>query len=142
MPVAASPGPAPERAPPAGDIRAPDLEDVTFFPDRLTVLDRAKRITVTVRARDDGAGVGSVVVHFRGPSTASITGLATLGLVEGTPGGGVFRGPFEIPAFAEAGTWTLALVRLEDRAGNVAEWDEGALRAGGFQVELRVVRGR
>jgi len=123
------------------DVAPPELRSVEVDKSRVNVLNQAGLVRVTAALTDDRAGVASVLAQFQGPAGASITGLVTFQLVEGTPTEGSYLGFLTVPANTSVGTWVLALMQAEDTQGNISVWRPDDLRAMGLDVTFEVVWG-
>ncbi|MEM7417545.1 MAG: hypothetical protein AAF389_18795 [Gemmatimonadota bacterium] len=130
------------------DTVAPSLADI--FPDRsrVNVFQRPGAIRIRAEFDDAESGARGALATFNGPLGAGITGIVGLdplpadsASVPNQPGvtRRAFAGFLQIPANVGVGTWTLAAVRVDDRAGNVRQWGANELEALGLSVEIVAV---
>jgi hypothetical protein len=119
------------------DVTAPVLRNFAYSAASIDVSQGSQTITVTAHVTDDLSGVSSVFAQFRSPTGAQ-SQFANLLVADGTPLDGTFTGGVSFPQFAEAGIWTVTLVRTFDRAGNSMALDTAALDTRGFPTQLSV----
>ncbi len=125
------------------DFQPPTLVVVFATPEGVNVLRSPAQVTVRAVFEDEGSGARVALALFDGP-LGSISGLVQMRLVEEEAGPGnvfttAFEGVLEIPALTGVGIWWLSELRVEDRAGNVAQWGERDLADLGIVVEIEAV---
>lgn len=125
-------------ADPDGDTQAPRLLFADFFPKRVDVTLEGELVEIVVRLEDDSTGVELAHAQFTGPKKPQFDQFTELKRVEGDRRMGTYEGSIFIPPNADAGEWTLLLIRADDQAGNKATWDTDALREMGVPVTLQV----
>ena len=106
-----------------GDEAPPKVVSVTAGPSTIDTSNAPATVTVTVRATDDLAGLGTTApagfsyrVMFRSPSWQQVEG--ELRYVSGTDHDAAFVASLMVPRYSEQGTWTLAHIGISDRALN------------------------
>jgi hypothetical protein len=119
------------------DLAAPTLTNFDFTPKTVDVTGAAASITSTVSAHDSLSGVAYAYVRFRSPS----------GMQEAACGYSAWSDPIPDPTwsclatieqFAEAGTWTVLNVYLQDDVGNYRNYTHADLVHLNLASELRV----
>ncbi|MFO1337292.1 MAG: hypothetical protein U1F53_03510 [Burkholderiaceae bacterium] len=126
--VAAAPAQAGGVAAAALDVTPPVL---TAF-DAGATLNLAKPtppFSVLVKASDDLSGVRSVLFWASGPSGQRIPALVELAYPVKSHDGRIGFGALFAGRLLQPGVWTIAEARVEDVAGNHAEYDHAALAA-------------
>ena len=129
----------------ASDNTAPALQSISLSTSQLDFGSGQKSLVVTAHLSDDmsglsdGIGGGSTVnIGFRSPSGQTV--WATFDIqhpVSGNQLDGTFQATIQLPANAEAGTWTIQSLSMADEAGNykyLTPTDTPALRSATFQV--------
>lgn len=130
------------------DTIPPRLADV--FPDRsrVNVFQRPGAIRIRAEFDDRESGTRGALATFNGPLGAGITGIVGLdplpadsASVPNEPGvtRTAFAGFLQIPANVGVGTWTLAAIRADDRAGNVRQWGIDDLEELGLSIHITAV---
>ncbi len=99
------------------DTAPPALVSLDFTPKSVDVTNSSQSVIVTAHLTDDNTGVQSATVYFSSPSQGQHV-LANFTLSSGTATNGTYQASVTIPHSAEAGTWTILQVFLEDTAGN------------------------
>jgi hypothetical protein len=101
------------------DHNAPTLATFRRAPAAVDVRSTRQQVTVTLRARDPGAGVREVDASL---SSRRVSADFALHRISGTRRDGVWRGQTTLPRCpSENGTWT-ASVALFDRSDNIADY--------------------
>jgi hypothetical protein len=119
VPPSPTPTPSPT-ATPNGSI-VPTLVSFDFTPAAVNVSTAGQSLTVTAHIVDSTSDVQIAAGHFTSPSGAQSTDVNLI-LLSGTVRDGSYQGTLTIPKGAEAGTWTLSRVLLQDAANNVANY--------------------
>jgi hypothetical protein len=99
------------------DTAPPTLVSLDFTPKSVNVSSASQTVTVTAHLTDENTGVHAATVFFSSPSQAQHV-LAGFSLSSGTATDGTYQAIVTIPESAEAGTWELKQVFLQDTAGN------------------------
>jgi hypothetical protein len=99
------------------DTTPPALVSLDFTPKSVDVTNSSQTVIVTAHLTDDNTGVQNATVYFASPSQAQHV-LANFTLSSGTVTNGTYQASVTIPHSAEAGTWTILQVFLQDTAGN------------------------
>jgi hypothetical protein len=121
------------------DTTPPQPLAFSFTPTTVDVSTKSQDVTVTVRLTDDLSGVASAYVVFKNPPPAYQPVFATLSRVSGSALDGTYQATVTIPAFAEAGTWLVSGVNVQDLVGNFRDILGTDLQALGFPTTLQVV---
>jgi hypothetical protein len=95
-------------------------------------------VTFTARLTDDLSGVDFALVGFLSP-TGHQSVSEILSLVSGSALDGTYQATVTIPTFAEAGTWLVSGVNVQDLVGNFRDILGTDLQALGFPTTLQVV---
>ena len=121
------------------DIIAPNITALSFTPTAVTVSTGAKTVTCTMTLTDAKSGTNTASCFFQAPTVSSeqVQGCTTTTLKSGTRQNGVFECVLTIPQYADAGTWTAAVIAT-DAVGNSGFFDTAALQAKGLPVNLAV----
>src|SRR5258706_181923 len=101
----------------ASDTTPPTLTSFTFTPMAVNTTTDSATGTVTAHLTDDLSGVNAAGVYFSSPSTEHSVGTS-LALMSGTNLNGTFQGTMTVPAYSEAGTWTIGYVYVFDAVNN------------------------
>src|SRR5437879_2401337 len=109
----------------------------TFSPTAVNTTRSSATVTVTEQVTDDLSGVRYAVMDFVSPS-GNQAANCTLGLISGTNLNGTWQCTVTIPAFSEAGTWSVLYTFAVDNVGNEGYYDSAALQALGFPTQLIV----
>lgn len=116
------------------DTTAPEAVTSAVSPERLDVTAGAATAILRVGVRDALAGTSSVSLYAFAPDGSSGGGTTTPArLVEGTPQDGVWEGSLQVPQYARAGRWELA-VRLTDSASNSTDVQPEQLQSVGTAI--------
>jgi hypothetical protein len=120
--------------------REPRLVGFDFSPKQVNTSSAPANITLSFHITDNLSGSsGYASATFLSPSgNVAWNGYASA-LVSGTPLDGVYQGTLSLPAFSEAGTWTVTGVAIYDKAGNQALYSTAQLQTLGFPTTLTVV---
>jgi len=122
------------------DQTAPQVRNALVDPPQVDVQISPALVRIEVDFEDTESGTVSGLAIFDGPlGSGSVTGLVVLvpqSESDKEPGLSTFEGFLEIPAMAGAGTWTLAALRADDRAGNIRQWSGQELQDLGFNVTV------
>lgn len=113
--------------------------------DAGTVLNVAKAtppFSVRVKASDDLSGVRTILFWATGPSGQRIPALVELAYPAKNHDGQVGWGGLFAGRLLQPGTWTIDEARVEDLAGNHAEYDHAALAALGNATFTVVNKGK
>src|SRR5205085_12636765 len=98
------------------DTRPPQVLSLSINPPTVDVTAASQVVTFTVHATDNLSGVSSVlVISLVGPSGEQLYGFSQFQsdiILDG-----VFQIPVTVPRYAEPGTWTVALLLLQDNVG-------------------------
>ena len=121
------------------DTIPPTLSDVFVDRARVAVLNRRGLVVVSAELADDDSGVITAFALFSAPTGAPISGLVLLDRVAGRKTDGTWSGTLEILPNTGIGTWTLALLHVQDAAGNAATWRDEDLEALGLATTFEVV---
>ncbi len=111
------------------DTTPPTLHSVDITPH--SVKD-GNSVTISVHATDDIAGVASVVVFIEMPDGMGEREAPHLSFDEGSQR---YIRTYQLPEFAQTGTWLIKQVLLEDKAGNRTFINKGANLNATFQVQ-------
>lgn len=120
----------------------PKITDITLSADSVDVTDLAQTLTVSVGFRDDVSGMQEINFYMDSPSGTELLlhEVTEAERIQGDPVEGTYQFDITIPAFSEAGEWSLK-VFVRDRVGNLDFPDRFELEAAGltasFQVENR-----
>ena len=121
----------------AQDTQPPVLTSFTFSPMAVNTTTSPATVNVTAQATDDLSGVADIYVGFASPS-GNQSQQAALALSSGTSLNGTWTGTATIPAYVEAGTWTVAYLSMNDNVGNQQFYVTSQLQALGFPTALQV----
>ena len=121
----------------ASDTQPPVLTSFTFTPMAVNTTTSSATITLTAQATDDLSGVSSLDPALTSPSGNNTYGCG-MSLISGTYLNGTYQCTITIPAYSEAGTWTVPYVFLGDSVGNVRWYYTADLIALGFPTQLIV----
>src|SRR5205085_1727137 len=121
-----------------GDTTGPDVVDFTFSPTTMDTSSGSQKVTVTIHATDDLAGVNNMGGTFYAPGDIQHYGFQTNtpDLISGTATDGVYQTSFTIPQYAAQGTWTLNGMWAHDLAGNVHDYSVSDLQTAGFPTSF------
>jgi hypothetical protein len=122
------------------DTQPPVLTGFTFSPMTVNTTNSSAAVTLTAQATDNLSGVQQIDMAFRSPSGAQEVG-AGLQLSSGTDLNGTWTSTTTIPAYSEAGTWTVYYVDMFDNVGNFQGYSTSQLQALGFPTQLIVNEG-
>lgn len=121
------------------DTSPPTLESFALSPT--TVSNQAgSEILVTATVRDEGSGAVSMSGWVKGPVSAGGE-FPKITLLNCSPNpndpGAPWTCRIPVPQYTARGTWTVGLIRLEDRALNARDYgsDDQAVAQGRFDVE-------
>jgi len=121
----------------AQDTQPPVLTSFTFSPMAVNTTTSSATVTVTAQITDNLSGVRYGDAYFVSPSGAQSVGC-DMGLVSGTDLTGTWQCSFTVPAYSEAGTWTVNYAFAVDNVGNEAFYYASNLTALGFPTQLIV----
>jgi len=121
----------------ASDTQPPTLTSFTFSPMAIDTTTTSASVTVTAQVTDNLSGVSGVTVQFLSPSENQEQQCG-LNLVSGTNLNGTYQCVIVVPAFSEAGTWTVSNVFVVDKTGNLQFYFTSDLQALGFPTQLIV----
>src|SRR5258706_8933273 len=121
----------------ASDTTTPTLTSFTFTPMAVNTTPDSATVIVTAHLTDDLSGVNAAGVYFSSPSTEHSVGTS-LALMSGTNLNGTFQGTMTVPAYSEAGTWTIGYVYVFDAVNNQNYYYTADLIALGFPTQLIV----
>jgi len=119
------------------DTQPPVLTSFTFSPMAVNTTTSSATVTVTAQITDNLSGVRYGDAYFVSPSGAQSVGC-DMGLVSGTDLTGTWQCSFTVPAYSEAGTWTVNYAFAVDNVGNEAFYYASNLTALGFPTQLIV----
>ena len=124
------------------DVTPPVLTGFTFRPMAVNTTTNPATITVTMQITDDLSGVyvGGAATFFS-PSRNQNNNCQG-SLISGTDLNGTWQCQMTIPAYSEAGVWTVSTVYVRDHAGNVKVYYTSDLQALGFPTTLQVTSNR
>src|ERR1700674_5294023 len=106
---------------PAQDTQPPVLTSFTFSPMAVNTTTSPATVNVTAQVTDNLSGVRVAYAEFVSPSGDQAT-EAGLALTSGTDLNGTWTGSAVIPAYSEAGTWTVSYVYVQDYVGNAQDY--------------------
>jgi hypothetical protein len=123
-----------------GDFIPPALTAFDFTPKAVDTSGGGAAVTVTLGASDAGTGVSPLTLGatFQSPGGAAQATTSGCTRTAGSNAAGTWSCGLTIPQYAEAGTWMVVAVHLEDEAGNAAELTGAEVRGAGFPVALDV----
>jgi hypothetical protein len=119
----------------AGDSTAPALESFAISPSSIDTSAGSRKVTVTARVTDAGAGLGDfgASVSFTSPSGQSAwASLGTSERISGDAQDGIYEADVTVPKQSEQGTWTASQLDLRDAVGNSRYLDATDLHDAGF----------
>ncbi len=119
------------------DSTPPVLTGFTYSPMAVNTTTSAATVNVTAQVTDDLSGVGYVTMLFISPSRQYAQN-AYMYLSSGSDLDGTWTGTVTIPAYSEAGTWTVEGVEVGDFANNYLWYYTSDLQALGFPTTLQV----
>jgi hypothetical protein len=126
---------------PAVDSLPPTLTRFLFTPSQVDVTSSNTRVNLNASVVDSLSGTHTAIAMFRSTGVGNTSTFATLRLTSGTRQDGRWSGHIIVPAGTPAGIWRLMLVRLEDAAGNVADYLTEDLQRLGIRTDLVVQSG-
>ena len=100
------------------DGEAPQLHGLSIEPTEIDTSAGKQQVFVTAKITDNESGFKSGEVVFLSPNEKQILEGGEVELVSGNEAEGVYRFTVTFPQGSEAGTWSVAKVRLRDNAGN------------------------
>ncbi len=123
------------------DTVAPQLTGLTLSAASTDVSAGAATLTGSLTATDAGSGVRSAFFSFvSSAGDRSVSAGVTVGeRTAGTPQAPTLPFTLQVPRFAQAGTWTLSDLSLEDTAGNVVTYPATPFPASGVTQSFTVV---
>ena len=122
---------------PAGDRTRPALTALSISPNSVDTTNKARRIRITARVRDEsGVALAQVGLASRGGRYA----VAFLNKKPGTAN--TYRGTAVIPRWIASDRWQVWFVYLQDRASNSRYYFTGGLARLGFEHSFAVVSRR
>ncbi len=109
------------------DIVAPGLTTLTLAPTAVTVSAAAQNVTCNMTLTDLKSGVAFASCQLSAPAGSSNQTVACSAAApaSGTRNNGLFACVVSIPQYADAGTWTSAVLAV-DQVGNVASFTPAA----------------
>ena len=130
--------PSAAAAPPGGTFQAFSSDSDATPPEVLRVwFDKSavapgEKNAITVEARDDRSGVGSVMGACQSPSKSALVWFSGVAKEDS----GAWVGEVTVPATADCGTWVLQQLAVKDKAGNTTllQADAPVLARAGFGV--------
>ncbi len=128
----------PDRTPPS---LAPQA-GFDFTPKTISTSSAQAVVTATLHITDDLSGFaggtgGNSIVEFTSPGHSTVSAPVSATAVSGNAKDGMYRAAITFPALAEAGTWKVSKVQLQDGFGNTMVYDAASLTTLGFPSELR-----
>lgn len=118
------------------DTTAPDLGDFKFTPTTINTNSDTQTVTVTLRAKDQKAGVESVSVSFSRPTDDYLYPV-TMTRVSGDEKDGIYEGVITFSGNIASGTYNVH-VYLSDVLFNSKSFDANELAALGYASQLQV----
>ncbi len=102
------------------DLIAPALGAFSLSPGAVTVSTTAQNVTCNMPLTDALSGVAFASCQLSAPNSDQIASCVSVAPSSGTRNTGVFSCVLSIPHFADAGTWTSAVVAF-DQVGNTLQ---------------------
>jgi hypothetical protein len=119
------------------DTQAPSLTAFSIVEDEISITDGTENITFNVTVEDNTSGVGRIEIVL-----SSLSGKTVYVSLYGETLGGLTHSlslkSSAFGEFAEAGTWTISHVSIEDIAGNRFTLTAGGLVELGFENQVIV----
>jgi len=135
----------PTLLPAQSDTAAPTITAVQVSTTQVLAGPQSVDTHFDVSFTDDLSGAWLLEVLLEGPSggAQTLNGSANSdlsgNLISGTTSNGTLRATLTFPAYVPNGDWTIARIRLRDRAGNFAILLTADLAARSFQTKITVV---
>jgi hypothetical protein len=121
----------------AQDTTPPVVTGFTFSPMAVNTTTSPATVTVTEQITDNLSGVATAEADFISPSGNQQANYG-LSLISGTDLNGTWQGQVIVPAYSEAGIWTVNNLFLVDHVGNYRNYSTSDLQALGFPTTLTV----
>ena len=121
----------------AQDTQPPVLTSFTFSPTSVDTTTTSATVTMTAQVTDNLSGVAAVDADFISPSGGEAASCG-MSLISGTNLNGTYQCTVGIPAYSEAGTWTVFYVYVADNVNNNHTYHTSDLTALGFPTQLIV----
>jgi len=121
----------------AQDTQPPVLTSFTFSPTSVDTTTTSATVTMTAQVTDNLSGVAAVDADFISPSGGEAASCG-MSLISGTNLNGTYQCTVGIPAYSEAGTWTVFYVYVADNVNNNHTYHTSDLAALGFPTQLQV----
>ncbi len=122
------------------DTAPPVLTAFTFTPTAVNVTTGYASVTVTAQITDNLSGVAYADMIFESPS-AGQTAACNFLLITGSNLNGTYQCGATIPAYSEAGVWSVESVYVQDNEGNGKVYYTSDLQSLGFPAALQVIEG-
>lgn len=123
------------------DSGKPQLIDLEFTPKSIDVSRTSQEITIKTRVKDEGAGVGLVVIEFVNKSNKEETVKTKLCLSDGNPTQGTYSGSITFPQSTKGSSWLINRVWAKDTSKPVPnnnQWVTHQLQAREFPTSLEI----
>ena len=120
------------------DTTPPELVTLSIFPVTVDVSSGPQTVTLTSEITDELSGVWHAYVLFRSPS-GNQEQMFYFAIVSGDAHDGTYRAEGVIPQYAEAGTWQVRYLVMDDAVGNGRGYERDDLAGLGFPTEFEVV---
>src|SRR5260370_7688366 len=121
----------------AQDTQPPVLTSFTFSPMAVNTTTSSASVTVTAQVTDNLSGIEEVDTEFLSPLGDQYQRCG-MSLSSGTNLNGTYQCTITIPAYSEAGTWSVDSVYVQDNVGNWQQYTTNQLSALGFPTQLHV----
>lgn len=120
------------------DTQPPVLTGFTFSPTAVNTTTNSATVNLTAQVTDNLSGVALVNVLFVSPSGDYSVSSGNLGLISGTDLNGTWAGTVVIPAYTEAGAWSVKDIEVIDDVQNTANYSTSGIQSLGFPTTLLV----
>ena len=122
------------------DTNPPVLTGFVINPIAVNTTTSAATVTATWQITDDLSGVAGGSARFGSPSGMQAS-ICSVSLISGTNLNGTFQCQMSIPAYSEAGSWTVSYVNMVDNVNNQTTLSASDLLARGFPTKFEVTTG-
>ena len=124
----------------AQDNQPPVLTNFTFSPTAVNTTTSSAAVSVTAQVTDNLSGVAEVETEFLSPLGDQYQRCG-MSLSSGTNLNGTYQCTITIPAYSEAGTWSVDWFYVQDNVGNWQQYTTSQLQALSFPTQLIVDEG-
>jgi titin len=115
----------------AGDTSPPVVRSLSFTPDPVDTTAAGRAVTISTRLTDDRSGVSGLSAQIVAPSGGQPY-YVWFTRTSGDGRDGQWEGRLTLPRYAEAGTWRISTLSVNDTVANVATLTAADLRAAGL----------